>query len=454
MPENTTIWQQIRLEQGQKLTENLGYGVKVAVIDTGIDLKHPALKGALAPRNEWWDFYGDDALPQEEGAIGEGSYGHGTNVAGIVRQVAPRATILPLRVLGPEGDGNLTDVAAAIQWAVDQGAQVINLSLGSDKKSDAIEKVIDSAVSKGVLVVAATGNTGDTAVSYPARSAIKGKTASQRLSVTSVNPNDVKSDFATYSKEVELAAPGEDVFGPAPDEHMAAWSGTSMATPVASGTLALALAEELKVSQANLVESLKESASDLYSNDLNSAFEGQLGAGRLDVEAFLSQVMSAVPDDGVEDESDDDQDKDDENQDDDADDETPEDVETVSGPCKGGVTSLTLRYTGSVSAHITVEQKDKGKTVVFFDQVAPGHTFSFEGAYADGTLGKEVKLYIDGKKRDKVRTDCSKPVGPGLDLKDFEVVDGESKEGGSLPQVEDKKGKNDDNDDDDEEDDD
>ena len=461
MPENTAAWQQVHLEQGQNLTENLGYGIKVAIIDTGVDLEHPALKEALAPREEWWDFYGDDALPQEEGTLGEGGYGHGTNVAGIVRQVAPRATILPLRVLGPEGDGNLTDVAAAIQWAVSQGAQVINLSLGSDKKSNAIEKVIDSAVSKGVLVVAATGNTGDTAVTYPARSASKGKTAAQRLSVTSVNPNDVKSDFATYSKEVELAAPGEAVFGPAPGERMAAWSGTSMAAPVASGALALALGEKLSVPKAELAESLKASAFDLY--DRNEPFVGQLGAGRLDVAAFLSQVMVVVsenaPDedegnqdgedtqDGNDDPAEDGSGDQDNEGDQDDDGETPQgEVDPVSGPCKGGVTNLTLRYTGSASAYVAVEQKDK--TVVFASEVEPGQTFSFEGAQSDGTLGKEVKLYVDGKKRDKARTDCSKPIGPGLTLKSFEVMGGESKEGGVLPQVQNRKDKGDDSKDD------
>ena len=444
MPENTTIWQQVRLEQGQELTNNLGLGIKVAIIDTGIDLEHPALKEALAPREEWWDFYGDDALPQEEGTLGEGSYGHGTNVAGIVRQVAPRATILPLRVLGPEGDGNLTDVAAAIQWAVDQGAQVINLSLGSDKKSNAIEKVIDNAVSKGVLVVAATGNTSDKAVTYPAKSATKGKSAAGRLSVTSVSPDDVKSKFATYSKEVELAAPGEDVFGPAPDERVAAWSGTSMATPMASGALALALAEKLNVPKADLAESLKESAFDLYADSSNEAFEGQLGAGRLDVEAFLSRVVNATSEDTA-----------DGGQDDgagDGDGDETENDETVSGPCKGGVTSLTLRYTGAERAYIVVEQKiekdkrEKGKDdeiAVFSSQVEPGQTFSFGGAHEDGTLGKEIRFYVDGKKGDKLRTDCSKPVGPGLSLKSFEVVAGESRDGGTLPEVKDKKDKKD-----------
>lgn len=291
MPENTTIWQRIRLEEGQAMAPNLGYGVKVAVIDTGLDVEHPALVEALAPTEEWWDFYADDSLPQEEGSLGEGGYGHGTNVAGIVRQVAPRATILPLRVLGPDGRGEVADLTEAIGWAVDNGAQVINLSLGSADLSDAVEAAILKATDRGVLVVASTGNTADTAVTYPAASAFSQDIGWQRLSVTSLDTNDVKSSFATYGSIVELSAPGEDVFGPAPQLRVAAWSGTSMAAPMAAGALALALGERLKVPAVNLADELRHRAyHDIY-NNLNRDYQHQLGRGRLDLVEFLRNVV-------------------------------------------------------------------------------------------------------------------------------------------------------------------
>ncbi|RIH90942.1 Subtilisin BL [Calidithermus terrae] len=291
MPENTAIWKRVRLEQGHRLAKNLGYGVKVAVIDTGIDLEHPALKEALAPAGEWWDFYGNDPVPQEEGVLGQGGYGHGTNVAGIVRQVAPRATLLPLRVLGPDGYGDVVAVAAAINWAVVKGAKVINLSLGSDQKHDAIEQAIRAANAKGVLVVASTGNTGDTNVTFPASTMADDKNGWKRLSVTSVNLADAKSGFATYGKSVELAAPGENVYGPAPGLRKAAWTGTSMAAPMASGALALALGEELEVPAANLADELRVRSSDIYNNGLNEAYKDQVGKGRLDLEEFLRNVL-------------------------------------------------------------------------------------------------------------------------------------------------------------------
>lgn len=291
LPENTGLWQQVRLEQGQALANNLGYGVKVAVIDTGVDLSHPALQEALAPASEWWDFYADDALPQEEGVLGEGGYGHGSNVAGIIRQVAPRATILPLRVLGPDGTGSVADLVTAIQWAVDKGANIINLSLGSDSFSSSVSAALLNASYKGVLVVASTGNTGDGRVTYPASYATVPLTGWLRLSVTSVDAKDVKSSFATYGYSVEVAAPGENVFGPAPEERVAAWTGTSMAAPMASGALALALGQELTVSRNDLAEKLKGSTSAIDTLSSNQPYKSMIGKGRLNIEEFLRNVV-------------------------------------------------------------------------------------------------------------------------------------------------------------------
>ncbi len=301
MPENTATWSQIRLQQGQALAPNLGNGVKVAVIDTGVDLNHPGLQEALAPESEWYDFYADDSVPQEEGTLGEGGYGHGTNVAGIIRQIAPRATIMPLRVLGPDGQGDVAHLAAAIQWAVEKGADVIHLSLGSDSSVYAVEQAILQATAQGVLVVASTGNTADTRVTWPASSAADKGLGKQRLSVTSVDARDQKSSFATYGTSVELAAPGESVYGPAPELGLAAWSGTSMAAPMASGALALALGEQRRVPAAGLADALKYSGGYHYRHGLNADYRGQVGKSRLNVEAFLLIVLDCSDDQGDDD---------------------------------------------------------------------------------------------------------------------------------------------------------
>ena len=295
VPQNSVTWRQIHLEQGQRLAMNLGNEVKVAIIDTGIDLKHPAFAGAIL-ETEMWDFVGNDATPQEEGTLGFGAYGHGTNVAGIVLQIAPRAKILPLRVLGADGSGDVTRVAAAINYAVSKGVQIINLSLGSDGESSTVKKAIEAAGKQGVFVVASSGNTGDQKVTFPASAAYENKgLGTYSLSVGSVNSRDEKSLFSTYGTEKEplgIVAPGESVYAPAPNNRMAAWSGTSMAAPMNSGALALALGQTLKVSKSELMNKFRAAASDIYDNGLNEAYEDLLGKGRLDIEQFLTHVVS------------------------------------------------------------------------------------------------------------------------------------------------------------------
>jgi thermitase len=295
IPENSVAWRQIRLEQGQTLAPNLGAGVKVAVIDTGIDLKHPAFVDTIDEAN-MWDFVGNDAIPQDEGTLGIGAYGHGTNVAGIILQIAPSSKILPLRVLGADGSGDVTRVAAAINYAVTKGAQVINLSLGSEDKSSTVQKAIDAATASGVLVIASSGNTGDQNVTFPASSAYLDKNAGvYTLSVGSVDSRDVKSTFSTYGttkQPLELMAPGELIFAPAPDNRMAAWSGTSMAAPMASGALALSMGQKLKIPKSDLMDKLMSNADSVYENGLNDAYKNMLGKGRLNIEQFLKAAVS------------------------------------------------------------------------------------------------------------------------------------------------------------------
>jgi thermitase len=293
MPENTALWGQIGLREAQEIAANLGRGVKVAIIDTGLDLEHPALGAALAPADEWWDFVDNDRVPQDE--AGGAAYGHGTSVAGIVRQLAPRATILPIRVLGSNGQGNVADLAAAIDWAVTMGADVINLSLGANAPMKTVDKALKRAAGEGVFIFASTGNDGIDSIAYPAREASNGSRVQveHMVSVTSVDAADVKSIFANFSRQVELAAPGEFVHGPAPESRVAAWSGTSMAAPMAAAAMALALGERLAVGSDELAGHLLASAGEIYELEGNVEFAKQeeLGSGRLDVHQFLMDVV-------------------------------------------------------------------------------------------------------------------------------------------------------------------
>ena len=291
MPPNTAAWMKINLMQAQQSGSHLGAGVKVAILDTGADLQHTMLSPGLAPASDLWDFVDNDATPQEVpferdangvGVLGAGGYGHGTNIAGIVRQMAPAARIMPLRVLGSDGSGDPVNVAAAIEWAISKGANVISLSLGTEGKEQVLEDAIDHATSQGILVVSATGNTGDDKVLYPASFADH---SVKRLSVSSTSVNDVRSSFATYGNKVEIAAPGEQIYSAAPDSRLAAWSGTSMATPVAAGVAALAVGESTGAhSTCNTLGILEQTAAPL---------SGQgLGSGRLDAGAALSALQN------------------------------------------------------------------------------------------------------------------------------------------------------------------
>ncbi len=294
LPENTALWKKIRLEQAQQMAPQLGAGVTVAVIDTGLDLRHPAFNGALADPSTWYDFFAGDATPQEEGTFGADAYGHGTNVAGIVLQVAPAAKIMPLRVLGSDGSGDVIMVAQAIQWAVEHGANVINLSLGSTENSKIVQKAIKKASDRQVLVVSSAGNSNLDKITYPAAQASR---KDYTLSVGSVDLNDVKSTFSNYSGALELMGPGEQVYAPAPDGRMAGWSGTSMAAPMVSGGLALGLGQRLaartpiKDLAKDLTKAMAESAADIYVISGNKPFKDKLGnKGRMDLVNFLNNI--------------------------------------------------------------------------------------------------------------------------------------------------------------------
>jgi thermitase len=307
----------VRLSGAQKLAPNLGKGIKIAVIDTGVDLQHPGLKGVagstnqpnhLAPSTDWKDFVDGDANPQEVlSGTGEG-YGHGTGVAGVILQVAPYATIVPIRVLGPDGSGDVTNVVSAIQWAMDHGAKIINLSLGTSARVDAISSMITAATTKGIYVVTASGNTNDTNVLYPAADAQDatrggaklisvGSTGSGNLigaylgGTTAIAAGiDQKSEFSTFGPKVEMVAPGEIMTTLLPESKIGDWTGTSFAAPVVAGTLALALSQPLTTVQSALVGSAITATANKV-DTCNPNLVGQLGKGRLDAEAFMRSVL-------------------------------------------------------------------------------------------------------------------------------------------------------------------
>ena len=246
---NAAVWDKIGLDPAHtQLAKKLGDGAVVAVLDTGLDLAHPAFRDRLSSPSTWFDFVDNDSVPQE--VVGA-AYGHGTAVASVVLQVAPSARVLPLRVLGADGSGSPGDVAAAVDRAVALGADVIQLSLGTPEPDAALERAVEAAAANGVYVVASAGNS-DANPTYPAFSALQATpTGIMTIGVGSVDLNDVKSWFSNFVPEgdpaaedgLEMVAFGEAIVTAAPGNRVASWDGTSVAAPMVAGAVALAVGE-------------------------------------------------------------------------------------------------------------------------------------------------------------------------------------------------------------------
>lgn len=269
-----------------------GAGVIVAVIDTGIQLDHPALKQSILTSG--YDFVDGDTVPDDSGnAIdddGDGTIdemlGHGTHVAGIIHLIAPEAQIMPIRVLNSDGYGQFFALSESIDYAVAHGADVINLSLGTSYHSDMLEEAIQHATRQGVVVVAAAGNLNTDTQQYPAAEDCS-------LSVTSLNQNDVKSSFANYGSWIVLSAPGEGIYSAFPGNGYASWSGTSMAAPFVAGQAALLRAVAPTANVHQIAALMFDTGKNTDAQ--NTQFKGHLGQ-RINIGASLeSWQLHGIP---------------------------------------------------------------------------------------------------------------------------------------------------------------
>lgn len=227
--------------------ETRGAGVTVAVLDTGIDETHPDLADAI---DEARDF-----TRARSGASDR--VGHGTHVAGTIgaRQnelgvvgVAPECRLLVAKVLGDDGSGSAASVVAGIDWACEQAADVLSLSLGSPEPSREIQAAIERAAAAGKIVLCAAGNEGrENAVNYPAR-------WPETIAIGAVDRHGRLAPFSSRGPEVDLCAPGEDVLSTYLRGGYAKLSGTSMAAPFVSGVVALMLAKHCRQGGATPIE--------------------------------------------------------------------------------------------------------------------------------------------------------------------------------------------------------
>lgn len=235
-----------------------GKGVRIAIVDTGIDIDHEDLRvaGGVAISSSMTSF--DD------------ENGHGTHIAGIIGGlnnevgivgVAPDAELYAVRALDRYGAGYISDIIAGINWAIAHEMDIINLSIGTPLSYSALYNVIQKANNKGILVVASAGNDGGqenrfNTINAPAL-------YDEVIAVSAVNKSIEIADFSSTGSEIEIAAPGEKIISTFPGNHYLAMDGTSMATPFVTGTLALLKEAYPKASAEELRSILRALVSDM-----------------------------------------------------------------------------------------------------------------------------------------------------------------------------------------------
>lgn len=284
--------------------------IVVGIVDTGVDFEHPDLSqneyinlgeigvdslgrdkrtnGVDDDNNGFiddyrgWDFAGNDNDPKPLN-------GHGTHVAGIIGAtinndiggcgIVPKVKLLACKCSPDNNNSTIISGYEALFYAGVMGAKVINCSWGSTGYSNYEQEVINSLNRIGCCVVAAAGNNGSMQDFYPA-------SYDGVLSVAAVDSNDIKASFSNYSNKIGVSAPGVDIYSTVPGNTYAAWDGTSMASPVASGVLALIRQKFQNFSPKQYYEILKKTSQDIY--DLNKNFIGLLGLGRVNALNSLS----------------------------------------------------------------------------------------------------------------------------------------------------------------------
>ncbi len=245
----------IHAPQGWDITTGSA-AVVIAIIDTGVDLTHPDLAGKIVAG---YDFVNNDAVPQDDN-------GHGTHVAGIaaaesnngvgVAGVSWGAQIMPVKVLGASAGGSFSNAASGIIWATDRGAQIINLSLGSTAHSTVFQNAIDYAYNHGVTVIAASGNSGNNFVLYPAR-------YPNVIAVGATDATNTLAGFSNYGPEIDIVAPGDHIYSTWLGNNYTYLDGTSMSAPYVAGLAAILRGIPGSGSPANLAWAMKSTALDL-----------------------------------------------------------------------------------------------------------------------------------------------------------------------------------------------
>ncbi len=253
-----------------------GDGVVVAVLDTGVSATHPDLRDRILPG---WNFIADNGNTSDDD-------GHGTFVAGLIAAssdsgpegVAPGASILPVKILDNQGVGSTASFIAGINYAVDHGARVINISASGASDSAALNDALANAEAHHVVVVGSSGNDGSESTAYPAG-------VSTVLAVSATDEKNALAPFSSYGPYVDVAAPGVDItstwWSPTDGDGHATASGSSASAPMVSGLAAIVAGLKPGASASAIREIITESALDIESTGIDA----QTGFGLIDADA-------------------------------------------------------------------------------------------------------------------------------------------------------------------------
>ncbi len=254
-----------------------GTGVRVAVLDTGTS-EHPAFGGKFIPEFNFLEDF-PDAISY---------HGHGTAVASLLagtNGIAPGADLISLKVLDGDGAGNTFTLAEGIVEAVNQGARVLSMSLGTFGESPILEDAVNYALRHGAVLIAAAGNEGVQGLPYPAL-------YDGVVSVTAVDANNRRAPFSNVAPEVDLAAPGIGLKAAWGVAEEISFSGTSAATPLVAGAVAALLSREPALSPAQAVEILMDNANDAGAPGRNP----ETGSGVINMDRVLNRDEPGIYD--------------------------------------------------------------------------------------------------------------------------------------------------------------
>lgn len=258
--------------------------VTIAVLDTGVNAQHPDLAGKILPG---YDFVNNDARPSDD-------HGHGTNIAGIIAGnsdgagivgIDHQAKILPLKVLNNEGTGSSLDVVEAVYFAMEQGADVINMSFAAPESTFAEERALRSAFEQGIVLVAAAGNDATNDIVYPASYDFV-------ISVAATGMDNQKAPFSNYGNFIDIAAPGVNLYTTAYQGGYEFVSGTSYSAPIISSLAGMLKGLHPEWSPIDIEWALESSGANMDRSEWNWL----TGFGKVNADRVFSQQIPTEED--------------------------------------------------------------------------------------------------------------------------------------------------------------